>query len=334
MVVKIFRLLRAKYMPSGEFVDAKWRECSQFLQGINKVKHLFYKGATFELNNGRNIRFWEDIWCGMVPLRLILPQLYRIGADTNIKVCDCLTINVRRNFGPDERAEWNLLLDMTRGVCLNNERDKVVWALDKTKMFTTRSLYKFMSFQGASNPSLCKIWKVKIPSKIKIFLWQMRLDRLPGGVCLRNRGWKGSDRCCLCGELESSDHIFFRCSLARFVWYIIRRVFGWDRSPSSVSDMWEFWIPRKFKLPRNLGIFICAGLTWATWKARNKMAIEKSFPAPTDVIFCAISLMQKWKVLLKEKDGQLMDEVHSKIVAVISEVEKQEVMRSSDVFEM
>ena len=33
------------------------------------------------------------------------------------------------------------------------------------------------------------------------------------------------------------------------------------------------------------------------------MAFEKSFPKmPTDVIYNAISLMQKWRILLKEED--------------------------------
>ena len=38
------------------------------------------------------------------------------------------------------------------------------------------------------------------------------------------------------------------------------------------------------------------------------MAIEKIFPkAPSDVIYCAISLMQKWRLLLKEEDRKLFD---------------------------
>jgi len=51
-----------------------------------------------------------------------------------------------------------------------------------------------------------------------------------------------------------------------------------------------------------------AGFSWAIWTTRNKMAIEKKIPkAPSDVIYCAISLMQKWSLLLKEEDRETFD---------------------------
>jgi hypothetical protein len=44
---------------------------------------------------------------------------------------------------------------------------------------------------------------------------------------------------------------------------------------------------------------------WAMWTSRNKMAIEKHLPkAPTDVIYIALSLIQRWSVNLKEKDQE------------------------------
>jgi hypothetical protein len=42
---------------------------------------------------------------------------------------------------------------------------------------------------------------------------------------------------------------------------------------------------------------------WALWTARNKTAIEKKVPkAPIDVIYNALSFIQRWSVLLREKD--------------------------------
>jgi hypothetical protein len=35
---------------------------------------------------------------------------------------------------------------------------------------------------------------------------------------------------------------------------------------------------------------------------------EKIPKAPSDVIYCAISLMQKWRLLLKEEDKKLFDQ--------------------------
>jgi hypothetical protein len=35
------------------------------------------------------------------------------------------------------------------------------------------------------------------------------------------RGWKGNEKCVLCGVNETATHIFFSCPLAQFVWCII-----------------------------------------------------------------------------------------------------------------
>jgi hypothetical protein len=61
----------------------------------------------------------------------------------------------------------------------------------------------------------------------------------------------------------------------------------------------------KGPLPNRLVVFFFVGFAWALWTVRNKMAIEKTFiKAPTDVIYVAISLLQRWSTLLKEKDKE------------------------------
>ena len=70
------------------------------------------------------------------------------------------------------------------------------------------------------------------------------------------------------------------------------------------------WLQGKGPLPTRLLMFIFAGFAWALWMTRNKMAIEKSFPkTPTDVIYLALSLMQKWSILLKEEDRRSVMQV-------------------------
>ena len=45
------------------------------------------------------------------------------------------------------------------------------------------------------------------------------------------------------------------------------------------------------------------------------MAFEKSFPKmPTDVIYNAISLMQKWRILLKEEDKECFIQVKDQML--------------------
>jgi len=60
------------------------------------------------------------------------------------------------------------------------------------------------------------------------------------------------------------------------------------------------WLQGKGLLPVKLLMFVFAGFSWAIWTTRNKMAIEKrSARAPTDVVYVALTLLQKWNILLK-----------------------------------
>jgi hypothetical protein len=152
------------------------------------------------------------------------------------------------------------------------------------------------------------IWKTKLPLKIKIFLWQLHHDKLQVATSLKNRGWKGAISCCLCGKPESARHVFFECSLARFAWGCLRDALGWDRCPMSASDLLGDGFAAESKVPKHVNLFIFEGMSWAIWRARNKMAIEKSFPkTPLEVIWSGISFVQKWRLLLNEAEQTEID---------------------------
>lgn len=56
-------------------------------------------------------------------------------------------------------------------------------------------------------------------------------------------------------------------------------------------------------MPKRLCFTPFAGVAWAIWRNRNKMAIEKVFvTSPDEVIHSAIHFLQMWTDLHKEKD--------------------------------
>ena len=104
------------------------------------------------------------------------------------------------------------------------------------------------------------------------------------------------------------DHIFFQCSLAYFVWSCLRQVFGRNNIPSSVEEMFCFWIEAKPKRAYLFRLFLLAGMVWALWRNRNKMVFEREFPCSPFVISRdAVSFLQKWKVLLSEDDQSMLE---------------------------
>ena len=55
-------LLRKKYLKNKTISEVKWKPGdSYFLSGLMKVKDRFLHLSTFNLHNGTQIRFWEDI---------------------------------------------------------------------------------------------------------------------------------------------------------------------------------------------------------------------------------------------------------------------------------
>jgi hypothetical protein len=52
------------------------------------------------------------------------------------------------------------------------------------------------------------VWAAKIPLKIRIFSWQLVLDRLPSTCNLACRHGPGNGCCVVCGRVEDADHIF------------------------------------------------------------------------------------------------------------------------------
>jgi hypothetical protein len=76
--------------------------------------------------------------------------------------------------------------------------------------------------------------------------------------------------------------------------------FGW--MPCQFNGVQRFLAARQGAFAgQSTDFFFFAGFAWTLWTTRDKMAIEKHFPkAPTDVIYDALSLMQKWSIMLKE----------------------------------
>lgn len=102
--------------------------------------------------------------------------------------------------------------------------------------------------------------------------------------------------------METIDHLFFKCHLAKLVWGLLKNVFSLGSCPSSLENLSVTWMQGKGPMSSRLIMFFFAGFAWALWVTRNKMTIDIKTPA--DVIYTAISLLQRWSVLLKEKDRE------------------------------
>lgn len=148
-----FKLLKAKYMPAGGFFQSRAGDGSQFWKGLHKVKHMFRWGSQHKVGNGRVTSFWDDYWVGDTTLRLKYPNLYDICGSKCATVWDCYDgsdWSITRSFGETELESWNSLLADLEQVTpdILGAEDKVSWCLEKSGVFSTRSLYNFVTKLG------------------------------------------------------------------------------------------------------------------------------------------------------------------------------------------
>jgi hypothetical protein len=111
-------------------------------------------GVVNIVRNGEGTLFWKDTWMGEVPLSIKYPNLYEICKDEDVLVVDCFDgdngwLEFERPLSNKDFSERKILKSEMQDHGISHGRDTVIWTLENSNMFSTRSLYRFM-FDGGS----------------------------------------------------------------------------------------------------------------------------------------------------------------------------------------
>ena len=98
------------------------------------VKEDFFSRGSFDVGNGQNTRFWEDIWLGASPLSQQYPLLYNIVQRKNVSVHSVLVaahpdVAFRRALTGNKWNSWLHLVNRLMDVVLSSQNDRFVWRL-------------------------------------------------------------------------------------------------------------------------------------------------------------------------------------------------------------
>jgi hypothetical protein len=86
--------------------------------------------------------------------------------DTNFNFSFCQTIRGIK------MVEWHNSLKLLTTVTLNPARDNFVWDSHKNGLFYVQYMYHILMNNPISNRSKM-LWRLKLPLKIKVFLWNL-----------------------------------------------------------------------------------------------------------------------------------------------------------------
>ena len=212
-------------------------------------------------------------------------------------------------------ASWAALSNLVDTVALREGPDRIRWALEPSGSYSVASMYWQLS-HGATVAHAQDLWGARLPLKIKIFTWQLALDRLPAGKQLAERHGPSDGHCALCGEVEDATHIFFSCSLARFGWSVVRQLLGCSWSPANFPQF-HANLQSVLGHRRKVCWIVVSLLFWALWLVRNKLSIEhKVLRHPADLIFKMLMFLQFWARLSKEREQVALQAVAGDLKAL------------------
>ncbi|KAF8754851.1 hypothetical protein HU200_011388 [Digitaria exilis] len=201
------------------------------------------------------------------------------------RVCDLFQPGSRRwniqkvqdNFCTLDAEE---ILKLKPGMRL--EEDLIAWAYEKNGQYSVRSCYRMLKRESdqldsfkLNEPSTSegkrwwkKLWKLKVPPKVRIFWWRAMQNFLPTKAELRRRHVSKEDYCETCGKPgESLFHVAFKCTFATRFWEALRDITG-CKLPHLHPATWTIDLMNgKICTQQEAALIICG--VWSLWSGRN-----------------------------------------------------------------
>ena len=156
-----------------------------------------------------------------------------------------------------------------------------------------------------------KIWSIKLPPKVKNFLWRVCSHCLPTKDRLIQRKLNVDPTCPVCAtEMETSLHVFTQCRFAKNYW-LAAQLSQPSENLQSITD-WVFHI-LEFKNvdSRQLGCMILC----AIWHHRHEVLWNNHTKSPARLLNFASSFLFQWKAAqFLPKGDNLPSEANGKFV--------------------
>lgn len=126
----------------------------------------------------------------------------------------------------------------------------------------------YTAIQNSGEVPYTFLWKIKIPSQVKNFIWLVLImSILTRNVLLKIGGC--CEACCLfCGADESIEHLFFEFPLVRYLWNVIKCSFDLDFCFTDANHCFESWLKGMGDGKRSLVTVGNATIFRSIWKAK------------------------------------------------------------------
>lgn len=178
-----------------------------------------------------------------------------------------------RGWETDSEKELGKVIDK---ICLNLKVDTLE-LLGNNGHFNSRDMYSKLDHSNQVPGTWHQFWKLRLPSRIKIFIWKVMNQVLTVRAFLKNMIAGIDEKCSFCLSVEENIvHLLWNCPFSVKVWDDIREWWKIDldieingtnllpilKSKEITSSIREVWV-----------IVVCLAW-WHIWKARNIKIIQ------------------------------------------------------------
>ncbi|XP_062100071.1 uncharacterized protein LOC133805941 [Humulus lupulus] len=292
----VSRVYKSRYFPQGNFLSAKLGGSPSFIwRSIMEAHHVVKKGATVRIGSGETVSILSDPW---------LPDIANSFIQTTHPALNDKKVSQLMVRGSN-MWDNDILLDIFSDRDINlittipiNEEDADAWywKLDHRGIYTVKSAYALIQSEKAvanssDNSGFWRLlWQLKIPPKVKNFLWLVSRDCLPTKDLLRNKGVSVNPLCPFCNlASESPCHLFVSCLFSQDCWNHLRIGFIPEATGSFAS-----WLSAVFELYSGEKRHKAAMLCWALWKCRNDLVWNKKGIEAAEVVALSRTVLNQW----------------------------------------
>ena len=164
------------------------------------------------------------------------------------------------------------------------------------------------------------MWKVKLPLRIKTFLWLILKGSILTRDVLLDRGGDCTKNCLFCGKDESIDHLFLRCPLARYVWNVVSVATGFSCQFENTDHCLTSYLDKFDKNSKKLCMVGIAAVFWGIWKTRNLACFENKWPSePIEVVHRICYWIDWWANLQGTEDAKLELQRGARLLARVAD---------------
>uniref|UniRef100_A0A803P8W5 Reverse transcriptase domain-containing protein n=1 Tax=Cannabis sativa TaxID=3483 RepID=A0A803P8W5_CANSA len=279
----------ARYFKNGDFLNAsKGTLPSLTWQSICDGRDLLVKGLRWKIGFGNKVKCALDPW--LPGNTTFLPYTYQ--ADPLFTVQHYITHDRKWDLSLLQQHFGQIDIDRILFISIspNPREDRLIWHHSETGSYTVKSGYHLAesidkinkSSTSSSNGNWWKrLWALKLPKKVKNFVWRVINDALPTAVNLLHRKVLQSNVCSLCNRSrETLSHALFMCTRALHVWAQL----PFFKAAPNISHLNGFEIFSSLVAATSnseLERILCR--MWSIWTERNK-EIHGTKPKPASLI--------------------------------------------------